>query len=73
MKLFDIFSNVKELGADEIKKTLEAAKAGEITLVDVREPSEYEEGHLPGAVHIPLSQLPDRTGEINRAKPVITY
>ena len=35
-------------------------------LVDVRETSEYENGRLPGAVHIPLSQLEARAAEIGK-------
>ena len=28
-------------------------------LIDVREPNEYQSGHIPGAVNIPLSQIPN--------------
>ncbi|HET7351439.1 MAG TPA: rhodanese-like domain-containing protein [Marmoricola sp.] len=40
------------------------------TLVDVREPDEYREGHVPGAVNVPMSQLTGRLGEIRRDGPV---
>jgi rhodanese-related sulfurtransferase len=40
-------------------------------LVDVREVDEYEEGHLPGAVNIPLSQFTDRYTEIPQDKAVL--
>jgi rhodanese-related sulfurtransferase len=33
-------------------------------IIDVREPGEYTRGHLPGAVNIPLGQLPKRTDEV---------
>jgi rhodanese-related sulfurtransferase len=33
-------------------------------LVDVREPHEWEAGHAPGAIHIPLGELPSRIGEL---------
>lgn len=44
-------------------------------LLDVREPKEYEGGRLPNAVHIPLSQLDARVGELARftGRPVIAY
>jgi rhodanese-related sulfurtransferase len=34
------------------------------TVVDVREPDEYEEGHVAGAILIPLGEVPDRFAEI---------
>jgi rhodanese-related sulfurtransferase len=34
------------------------------TLIDVRQPDEYESGHVPGAVLIPLAEVPDRVGEV---------
>lgn len=34
------------------------------TVIDVREPSEYVEGHVPGAPLIPLGTVPDRLAEI---------
>ena len=44
-------------------------------LLDVREPNEYDGGHLPDALHIPLSQIKDRSGELARhaTRPVIVY
>jgi rhodanese-related sulfurtransferase len=44
-------------------------------LVDVRETKEYDGGRLPGAIHIPLSQLAGRGDELARVKgrPVIVY
>jgi rhodanese-related sulfurtransferase len=33
-------------------------------LLDVREPDEWQAGHIEGALHIPLAQLPLRTGEL---------
>jgi rhodanese-related sulfurtransferase len=37
-------------------------------LVDVRTPGEYSEGHVPGAVNIPLDELPGRVGELEQYK-----
>jgi rhodanese-related sulfurtransferase len=44
-------------------------------LVDVRETREYEGGRLPKALHIPLSQLDSRAGELAKltGRPVIAY
>lgn len=36
-----------------------------VQLLDVRENDEWAAGHAPGAVHIPLGELPARVGELN--------
>lgn len=41
------------------------------TLYDVRERDEYEGGHIPGAVNIPLSELQGRTDEIQTPAVVV--
>ncbi|MBX3174244.1 MAG: MBL fold metallo-hydrolase [Gemmatimonadaceae bacterium] len=43
----------------------------EVTVLDVRNRSEFDAGHLPGALHIPVGYLPARLGEIPRDKPII--
>lgn len=40
-------------------------------LIDVREPSEVAAGTLPGAVNIPLGELPSRLGELDPLRPVV--
>lgn len=40
-------------------------------LLDVRRADEWRAGHAPGAVHIPLDQLPARTGEIPADRRVV--
>ncbi|MBJ7359593.1 rhodanese-like domain-containing protein [Nocardioides sp.] len=39
-------------------------------VIDVREPAEFREGHVPGATNIPIGQLTARLGEIDRNRPV---
>jgi rhodanese-related sulfurtransferase len=40
-------------------------------VLDVRQPDEYEAGHVPGAVLVPLDQLGDRQSEVPADKPVL--
>ena len=47
----------------------QATRAAQV--VDVREPSEFATGHVPGAASIPMGQLVDRLSEIDRSKPVL--
>ena len=42
-------------------------------IVDVREPDEHELGAVPGAVNLPLGQLRDRLGELDRSRLVVAY
>ena len=44
-----------------------------LQIVDVRNPGEAEAGMIPGAVNIPVGQLPDRTGELDPARPTVVY
>jgi len=41
------------------------------TLVDVRQPGEWQAGHPKAAVHIPLGEIPARMQEIPQDKPVV--
>lgn len=45
----------------------------EFLLVDVREPGEYELGHIEGAVNIPLGELRNRIGELDPERKTVLY
>ena len=55
-----------EIGIDR----LAGAVRGGATIIDVREPGEYVAGHVPGAVLIPMGQLPGRMAELYHGAPV---
>lgn len=62
---------VKELSAEELAKLLE--QPDKVFFLDVREPYEIRMlGSVKGYVNIPLSQLPNRLGEIPRNKVIVT-
>lgn len=44
--------------------TFAARHAEGAAVIDVREPDEYTDGHVPGAVPIPLGDVPDRVDEV---------
>jgi rhodanese-related sulfurtransferase len=44
---------------------------GEAMIVDVREPEEWEAGHIPGALHIPLAELETRWPELRASDSAI--
>ncbi len=51
---------VPEIDVDELARMRSAG----VPLIDVRQPDEYEEAHVPGAVLIPLADLPERVDEV---------
>jgi len=50
-------------------------EAGDAKLIDVREPHEWDEAHLEGAVHVPQGELLDHIGEVapHRAERIVLY
>lgn len=49
------------------------AYPGDYTLLDVRTELEYQNGHAPGAINIPVDSLRERLGELDPNKPIIDY
>jgi len=43
------------------------------TLLDVRTREEFDHGHIPSATNLPLDELRDHLGEINRQNQIIAY
>lgn len=43
----------------------------DLIVLDVREQVEWEHGHIEGAVHIPLMDLPDRVGELSHDQTLV--
>ena len=51
-------------------ETFAEAHAAGATVLDVRNPDEYETAHVPGAVLIPLGELAERQDEVPQADPL---
>ncbi len=47
--------------------------AGTLQIVDVRTPTEYADGHIPGAINIPVDDLRNRLSEISSERPCVVY
>jgi rhodanese-related sulfurtransferase len=54
----------------EIDVMLLAALGPDVAVIDVRNPDEYEQGHLPGAQLVPLPELADRVDELPTGQPL---
>jgi rhodanese-related sulfurtransferase/DNA-binding transcriptional ArsR family regulator len=48
-------------------------RAGEVKVLDLRPRVEYEAGHIPGAVSIPLDELPARLAEMPNEREIVAY
>lgn len=73
MGVFDLYKPVKSISPDEVRKHIENSRPQTYCLLDVRQPGEYEGGHLPGAKLIPLAELSSKISEINGDRSVIVY
>ncbi|MFP6906985.1 MAG: molybdopterin-synthase adenylyltransferase MoeB [Verrucomicrobiota bacterium] len=51
----------------------ELAVGGQLTLLDVREPYEWEIGQLPDSLEMPLGDVPERFGELNPEDAIVVY
>jgi rhodanese-related sulfurtransferase len=73
MGILDYFRPVSTWPAEKVREFLREKSPQEYNLVDVRQPAEYERGHLPGARLIPLGELEGRLKELDPNKLTITY
>lgn len=63
-------ADTEEIGRIEL---LRRAQAGEVVVLDVRPACEYAAGHIPGAVSIPIDELPSRLAELPADTEVVAY
>ena len=62
--------DTEQIDRDEL---LRRARAGTVVVLDVRPAPEYVAGHIPGAVSIPIDELPARLAELPPDAEVIAY
>ena len=62
-----------ETDVSDVHAALESGRPG-FVLVDSRSAKAWAQGHVPGAVHLPGPEIPDRAAaELDRSVPVVTY
>jgi rhodanese-related sulfurtransferase len=59
----------REVSREEAQKLIDEGAQ----LIDVRAEHEWDAGRIAGATHLPLAELAERTGEIDRERPVVLY
>ena len=63
-------STARRISREDAMKMVKQKKA---VYVDVRSKETFDEGHLPGAISVPLSELPARFKDLPSGKFLITY
>ena len=61
---------VEVIDGTELRARLER---GDVVVIDVRPPEEYESGHIAGAKSIPIEELEQRLDEVPRDREVVAY
>jgi molybdopterin/thiamine biosynthesis adenylyltransferase/rhodanese-related sulfurtransferase len=71
--LQQVKSEIDEIDAPQARELIDSPEPP--LLVDVREPDEWSEGHIPGAVHVPRGYLESRIEQSapDRSRPVVVY
>ena len=73
MKWKEFLTPVKSMNSREAKAYMTGHREGTFTLLDVRQPGEYEKSRIPGAKLIPLPELVERLNELDPDRPLIAY
>ena len=61
---------LEPVGQDELRRRV---RSGDVTVIDVRPRVEYDAGHLPGAISMPIDELELRLPELPPARDVVAY
>ena len=73
MGIRDMFSSFTNMNTEQLQAFINANKEGSFTLLDVRQPSEYENARIPGSQLMPLPGLTEQLRELDPDKPIIAY
>jgi sulfur-carrier protein adenylyltransferase/sulfurtransferase len=68
-----MFTPVPDMPPPAVKAFMEAHRTSEFMLLDVRQPIEYQNGRIPGAKLLPLSQLEASIRELDPDRNIIVY
>ena len=64
-------SEINDISVEEVYEIISTNQ--DYIILDVRTPEEFNEGHIEGAVLIPVDELESRLNELPKDKPIITY
>jgi rhodanese-related sulfurtransferase len=69
-KFLESRTGLEPVDNDELARRV---RGGDVTVIDVRPPEEYVAAHIPGAISLPLTDLPARLDELPKRREVVAY
>lgn len=73
MRWKQFLTPVESVDVQKAQEIINKTPAQEVNIVDVRQPKEYEQGHIPGSKLLPITELKSRLGELDPEKPALVY
>lgn len=73
MRWKQFFTKAESVDPEQARSMLQQTPVEQLTVLDVRQPSEYERGHIPGAKLIPLPELDKRLDELDPNQETLVY
>jgi rhodanese-related sulfurtransferase len=70
--LFKLFGFLGRLGIKQLSPQELDRKKGAV-IIDVRTNKEYGQGHIPGAVHVPLADVGTKVKKLKKDKEIVVY
>jgi rhodanese-related sulfurtransferase len=70
--LFKLFGFLGRLGIKQLSAQELDRKKGAV-IIDVRTNKEYGQGHIPGAVHVPLADVGTKVKKLKKDKEIVVY
>ena len=70
--IFKLFGFLGRLGIKQLSPKEFDQKKG-MMILDVRTNKDYERGHIPGAIHVPLSDIGDKIKKLKKDKELVVY
>ncbi len=61
-------ATIEQIPVDELRDRIQ--ETVDLQIIDVRRPAEFKDGHIGNAVNIPLSEIRERVGELDRDRPL---
>ncbi|MGM0425229.1 MAG: rhodanese-like domain-containing protein [Thermodesulfobacteriota bacterium] len=73
MRWKQFFTPVQSMDVNQAQDLINKASTQELNILDVRQPKEYEQGHIPGSKLVPLPELGNRLNELDPDKSTLVY